>query len=142
MPALLALAFAAGLRATKQEEAARRIGELNAAVRRELENLPLHGGGKIRCTVPPELASPYLLHLFLPGLQSGVLVRMLSAAGVMTAAGSACASESPDPSAALRAIGFDRNDAYSGLRIGFGFDSTPEEAKKLVEALKDALKNY
>lgn len=142
VPALLAMAYAARLRAAEREGAARRIAELNAAVRRALENLPLHGGGKIRCTVPPELASPYLLHLFLPGLQSGVLVRMLSAAGVMTAAGSACASESPDPSAALRAIGFDRNDAYSGLRIGFGFDSTPEEAKKLVEALKDALKNY
>lgn len=142
VPALLALAFAAGLRVAKQEEAARRIGELNAAVRRELENLPLPGGGRIRCTVPPELASPYLLHLLLPGIQSGVMVRMLSAAGVMAAAGSACASESREPSAALRAIGLNRNDAYSGLRIGFGFDSTAEEAKKLVEALKDALKNY
>ena len=111
-------------------------------MRRELENLPLPGGGRIRCTVPPELASPYLLHLLLPGIQSGVMVRMLSAAGVMAAAGSACASESREPSAALRAIGLNRNDAYSGLRIGFGFDSTAEEAKKLVEALKDALKNY
>ncbi len=142
VPALLALAFAAGLRAAEREGAARRIGELNAAVRRELENLPLPGGGRIRCTVPPELASPYLLHLLLPGIQSGVMVRMLSAAGVMAAAGSACASESREPSAALRAIGLNRNDAYSGLRIGFGFDSTAEEAKKLVEALKDALKNY
>ena len=136
------MAHAARLRAAEREEAFHRISALNSALRREFDGMELPGGGRIRCTVPEEFASPYLLHLLLPGIQSGVMVRMLSAAGVMAAAGSACASESREPSAALRAIGLNRNDAYSGLRIGFGFDSTPEEAKKLVEALKDALKNY
>ena len=142
LPALLAMAHTARLRAAEREEAFRRITALNEALRREFDGTALPGGGRIRCTVPAESASSYLLHLLLPGIQSGVLVRMLSAAGVMTAAGSACASESSEPSPALRAIGLSRNDAYSGLRIGFGFDSTAEEAKKFAEALKDALKNY
>ena len=142
VPALLALAHTARLRAAEREDSFRRIAALNGMLRRELDGMKLPGGGRIRCTVPPESASPYLLHLLLPGIQSGVIVRMLSAAGIMAAAGSACASESPEPSPALRAIGLSRNDAYSGLRIGFGFDSSAEEAKKFAEGLKDALKNY
>ncbi|UKI33925.1 MAG: hypothetical protein L6W00_11245 [Lentisphaeria bacterium] len=58
VPALLAMAYAARLRAAEREGAARRIAELNAAVRRALENLPLHGGGKIRCTVPRSWRRP------------------------------------------------------------------------------------
>ena len=93
-------------------------------------------------TIPAKTASPYILHLNFPGHQSGVLVRMLSDAGFMVAAGSACASETDDPSPAMRAIGFSKKDAFSGLRISFGPQNTVEEAKKLQEALTRVLKNY
>ena len=93
-------------------------------------------------TIPQEASSPYILHLNFPGFQSGVLVRMLSDAGFMVAAGSACASETDEPSPAMRAIGFSRKDAFSGLRISFGPQNTIEEAKKLQEALTRVLKNY
>ena len=141
-PVLLTLAFAAKLRRSTLETTCRRISELNHFLREALCRLELPGGGHPVCTIPEEAASPYILHLTLPGLQSAVVVRMLAEAGVMTAAGSACSAESREPSTALRAIGFRPADAYSGLRIGLGSDSTAEEAKKLVEALGTVLKNY
>ena len=107
-----------------------------------MAGLPLPGGARSFCTVPAEAASPFILHLTLPGVQSGVVVRMLSEEDVMVAAGSACASETRTPSAALTALGFSRELAYSGLRISFGFDTSPEDVKKMAEALKTVLKNY
>ncbi len=139
---LLTLAFAATRRRAAREATLRRISELNAAARELLAGLPLPGGARSFCTVPAEAASPFILHLTLPGVQSGVVVRMLSEEDVMVAAGSACASETRTPSAALTALGFSREQAYSGLRISFGFDTSPEDVKKMAEALKRVLKNY
>ena len=139
---LLTLAFAATRRRAAREATLRRISELNAAARELLTGLPLPGGARSFCTVPAEAASPFILHLTLPGVQSGVVVRMLSEEDVMVAAGSACASETRTPSAALTQLGFSRELAYSGLRISFGFDTSPEDVKKMAEALKRVLKNY
>ena len=136
------MAFAATRRRAAREATLRRISELNAAARELLAGLPLPGGARSFCTVPAEAASPFILHLMLPGVQSGVVVRMLSEEDVMVAAGSACASETRTPSAALTALGFSREQAYSGLRISFGFDTSPEDVKKMAEALKTVLKNY
>ncbi len=142
-PALLfTMAFASSLRCTNLERDLERIRELNLRGRQLLSGLSLPGGKRSYCTIAPELASPYILHLMLPEVQAGVIVRMLSERGIMVAAGSACASESRDPSPALVALGFSRGEAYSGLRIGFGFNTSFDEVKKLAGALEDVLKNY
>ena len=75
-------------------------------------------------------------------MQGAVLVRMLSEEGVMASSGSACAAESPDPSPALLALGYKRNDAYSGLRLSFGGALAPEAAGILPAALEKVLQNY
>ncbi|MDR0932204.1 MAG: aminotransferase class V-fold PLP-dependent enzyme [Victivallales bacterium] len=142
VPALLALVFAAELSCRDMGESLGRVRELNRFLRRELTNLDLPGGKKIFCTIPEELSSPYILHVMLPGIESGVIVRMLSESGVMVAAGSACSSESRKPSAALLAIGCKKADAWSGLRISLGQDSSLNDAKKLLEALRNVLKNW
>ena len=131
VPQLLAMTEAAKLCAAEREERLRRISELNSLLRSEFN-----------ATIPENSASPYILHLNFPGFQSGVLVRMLSDEGFMVSAGSACASETDEPSAAMRAVGFSRKDAFSGLRISFGPQNTIEEAKKLKEVLPRVLKNY
>ncbi len=142
-PALmLTLAFAAEVAARDREARYEAVKQCNLELRTRLENLPLPGGGRLRFTVPPELASPWILHLMLPGIQAGVLVRMLAERGAMCASGSACASESREPSAALRAIGTGRRDGYSGLRISFGMEPEPETAEKFAQLLPDVLKNY
>ena len=120
-------------------EDAYRLGILKG---RELPEIELPGGKRCFCTIPEEAASPYILHAMFPGVESGVLVRMLSEAGVMVAAGSACSSETGEPSAALRALGFRGRDVWSGLRVSLSPESTADDAKKFVEALRNVLKNW
>lgn len=131
IPVLLAMTEAAKIAAGEREDNLRHISEMNALLR---ESFP--------ATIPAEQASAYILHLNFPGFQSGVLVRMLATEGFMTAAGSACASETREPSAAMQAIGFSKKEAFSGLRISFGPQNTLDETKKLKEALARVLKNY
>ncbi len=142
-PALMrTLAFAAVHAEAHRRERTNAIQTLNHQLRAALAGRTLPGGGTIRCTVPEEQASPYILHLLLPKLQSGVLLRMFSEQGILLAAGSACASESREPSAALRAIKVRRDELWSGLRLSFLEPPEPEACKKLLEAFDSVLKNY
>ncbi|MBR2641932.1 MAG: aminotransferase class V-fold PLP-dependent enzyme [Lentisphaeria bacterium] len=137
----LALAHAAKLAAAKQEENKEKLLEISSFLRCELNGFPLPGGGKIHPTVPAENVSCHILHLLLPGIQTGVLVRMLGERGVACSAGSACAAETTEPSRILCAMGHAK-DAYSGLRLSFGADNTMEEAREFIRILRQVIKEY
>ena len=92
----LTLAYAAKLAAARKQENEAKVREISAFLRTALAGTPLPGGSKVLPTVPAEKASPYILHLLLPGIQTGVLVRMLGEMGAACSAGSACAT-SPRP---------------------------------------------
>ncbi len=139
---LLTMAYAAELRCHERDATQKRVEALNRLLRRELSGLALPGGKKSFCTIPAENASPWILHLMLPGIETGVVVRMLSDAGIMAAAGSACSSESTEPSPALLALGYRKQEAWSGLRVSLGHDTGTEDAEKLIEALRNVLKNW
>lgn len=137
----LALARAAKLAADKQQENREKIQAIFSFLRRELNGLPLPGGGKIYPTVSAGNASFHILHLLLPGIQTGVLVRMLGERGVACSAGSACAAETTEPSRILRAMGHAK-DAYSGLRLSFGTDNSMDEAREFIKILHHVIKEY
>lgn len=142
-PALMrTLSFAARLRSKTLQSDREHVAKLQHLLRELLTGIPLPGGGKIRPTVPEEHASSYILHLLLPGIDTGVLVRMLSERGIMVAAGSACTAEFPLPSATLVALGIPRRDGHSGLRISLAPENTTAEIKKLAATIVDVLKNY
>jgi len=130
------IAAAAELKERYREETYRGMQKFNAELRERL------AGTKLRPTIPAETASPFILHLTAPGMQGAVLVRMLSELGVTASSGSACAAESPDPSPALLALGFRKNDAYSGLRLSFGGRIATDAADILLAALEKVLQNY
>jgi cysteine desulfurase len=117
-----------------------RVGKLNLRLRELLSAMP----PKIKPVITTEFAeaSEYILHCRLPGFQSAVIVRMLSEAGFAVSSGSACAAEAGGPSAALTAMGFKRDDAYSGLRISFSEKNTLEEVESLIETLQRVLSDY
>ena len=119
-----------------------RTEAISGFLRRKLDNQLLPNGKTIRLTVPEEYSAGNILHLLLPGYQSGVLVRMFSAANVMVAAGSACQSETKEPSAVLTALGLSKNDAFSGLRLSFAGSNTLAEAEEFLRTLEMILKNY
>lgn len=134
--AILLLAFAAERRERTREETYREMRRFDAKLRERL------AGTKLAPTIPAEVASPFILHLTVSGMQGAVLVRMLSELGVMASSGSACAAESPDPSPALLALGYRRNAAYSGLRLSFGGAPAADAAEFLPAALEKVLQNY
>ena len=113
-----------------------RTTQLNRLLREGAQKLNLFA------TIPEECATPYILHLTARGYQGGVLVRLLSEEGILISSGSACASETRDPSPALTALGYNRNDAYAGLRISLGFQSTENDVKILLSSLEKVLKKY
>ncbi|MCQ2380247.1 MAG: aminotransferase class V-fold PLP-dependent enzyme [Victivallaceae bacterium] len=136
VPGTLAMAYALRRHAEDAASAADRIVEINAYLRKKAEEIGL------RPTVPPEMSSPYILHLVIPGKQGAVVARILDTDGVMCSSGSACKAETDEPSPALRAIGYRGQDAYSGLRISLSPYSTMNEAKRLADSLKRAIAGY
>lgn len=92
-------------------------------------------------TAPSSVTSPFILHLLLPGMQAAVIVRMLSQRGIHIAAGSACQAESNQPSAALLAMDYSREIAYSGIRISF-WNNTLEEITRFVKEFKQIIQRY
>ncbi len=140
--AVLALALAAETAAEEQAEVTERVRGINAFLRSRLDAFPLPLGGRARCTVAAEAASPYILHLTLPGYQGAVVARILAEEGVMLSSGSACQAESAEPSPALLALGYGRREAYGGLRLSFGFGSTMEEAERFLALFGRAVRDY
>lgn len=137
----LTLAHAATLAAEGARENTAKVREIALYLREKLTGLPLPGGGTVRPTLPPEKASWHILHFLLPGIQTGVLVRMLGERGAACSAGSACAAETTEPSRILRAMGHTR-DAYSGLRLSFSPENTLDEAEAFVRIFQQAIKEY
>lgn len=135
-PAALSCAFAARKRCAMLPESLEKMKKINSFLRKSLSC------DHIRFSVPEELSSPYILHCYLPGKQGAVVLRSLSERNIMVGSGSACASESAEGSAALRALGFGKKESFSGLRLSFGFDFTMEQAEFLAENLLSVLKNY
>lgn len=109
---------------------------LNRLLRELLSDL------KIRFTAEHADSSPWILHFTLPGFEGGILVRMLHDRGITAAAGSACSSETPKPSAVLSAMGYSAKEAYSALRISFFDDTTEEDVLFFANTLHEVLKNY
>ena len=128
--------------AERREETSARVKALGEMLRSGLEKLRIKGAPAVRFLFPAERVSPYILHFLLPGYDTGVIVRMLSERGIMVAAGSACRSESGEPSAVLRALGLSRELAYSGLRLSFGAANTAAEAERFLAVFPEVLQDY
>ena len=118
------------------------VRKINSFLRNRLDNMLLPNNRKCRLTVPAGMAAANILHFTLPGYQAGVLVRMFSAADIMLSSGSACQSESDEPSAILQALKYSKSDAFSGIRVSFSGQNTIAEAKVFLQKLTEILKNY
>ena len=126
----------------KRIESVEQIQRLNGFLRSKLDGMLLPNGRKCIFTVPGEASAINILHFILPGYQAGVLVRMFSAENIMLSSGSACQSESDEPSAVLQALNYSKSDSYSGIRISLSGENTMQEAEFFVEKLQKILKDY
>ena len=93
-------------------------------------------------TVPAEVASAYILHFSLPGYQSAVIVRMLSARGIHVSSGSACQAETDTPSIVLTAMGWKKEAAFSAIRLSLDIENTWEECNHFLKVFEEVLQEY
>lgn len=85
--------------------------------------------------------SPYLLMIALPRLPSEVTQRLLNDRGFSVSAGSACSSNAAANKQKMKnPFGFDRKTAESLLRLSWGHSTSIEEAKALIKALEEIIK--
>lgn len=85
------------------------------------------------------LCAPHIIPLECPGAEADWIVLVLSRAGVMVSAGSACKSGSRKASPILQAMGLPDQRAKSVIRVSFGPQNNEEEVDIFVEKLKSAL---
>ena len=71
------------------------------------------------------------------GIEGESLLLMLDMKGIEASSGSACTSGSLDPSHVLLAIGLKHEIAHGSLRLSYGECNTLEDAKYIVDSLKE-----
>jgi cysteine desulfurase len=121
VPAIVGFGIAAKLCLELTAEEAKRMCELrNQLEKGLLELIPvMQVNGCIDNRLPNNTS------ITLPGIDAGALINNLPQLSIST--GSACMSGAIEPSYVLQAIGLNRNDADSTIRIGLGRFSTSEE---------------
>ncbi len=114
----------------------------NSNARKELSQIELFNKKKILFTTELDESSPFILNFILPDYQAGVIVRMLSQKDIMISSGSACESETKEPSRALTEMGYNKNDAFGALRVSFWDSTTEDEIQNFIYTLKEIIKDY
>jgi cysteine desulfurase len=79
---------------------------------------------------------PHLVCLGIDGIEPQAVLLGLDQAGIAAHSGSACSSESLEPSPVLEAMGV---DAHRSLRISVGWSTTDDDVDALLRALPDVL---
>jgi cysteine desulfurase len=133
---MLAMGFAAAIRAAEAERAALAIhhGRLRARLLAGLVALDhpfVHVGG--------EFALPHTSCLAFPGIDRIALTINLDAAGIRISPGAACSSGASRPSPVLAALGLDDELRRGAIRVSFGHDSHERDVDALLAALPAAL---
>lgn len=80
---------------------------------------------------------PNTLNVAMPGVPAQTQIMALDLAGIAVSAGSACSSGKVKASPVLRAMGVAEADAGSALRISFGWNSTEDDAARMIAAWMD-----
>ena len=98
----------------------------------QIENVQING-----CMGKESAA--HIVSLSVRGVRSEVLLHALEDRGIYVSAGSACASNKPQPSATLKAIGIERDLLESTIRFSFSIFTTEEEIRYTLQTLHDII---
>jgi cysteine desulfurase len=80
---------------------------------------------------------PHNLYMCFKGIQGNALMLLLDENDIQVSIGSACNSGNPMPSTTLSAIGFNKEDVHSCIRMSFSGNETKEELNYLCEVIKN-----
>lgn len=130
MPLIAAFGKAAEISKENLPEFEHRMKEIN---RRFLEEIK---GAEGIVLNSKEGALPAIVNVSALGIRSEIMLHFLEERGIYISSGSACAKG--EKSHVLKAMGYGAERIDSALRISFGRENTEEDAKELVEAIKEA----
>ena len=91
----------------------------------------------VQINVPLEYTDYRHINIRIDGVRSEELMALLDSQNICVSAGSACNSDSDQPSHVLKAIGLTDEQANSSIRISLSGDNTIEEVEYLVSHLKE-----
>ncbi len=83
---------------------------------------------------------PYNLYMCFKGVEGESLMILLDMNGIQVSTGSACSSGSLSPSSTLTAIGTNKDDIHSCIRMTFSGNETKEDLNYACEKLKESVK--
>lgn len=86
-------------------------------------------------TGAPDKRLPGHVSLVFPGVEGSAMLVFLDAEGIAVSGGSACTSNSFDPSHVLMALGLTKDAAHSSLRVSLGKDNTADEIDQIMAVL-------
>ena len=128
---IVGLAKAAEIAMDKMEANKKRECKIQELILGEIKQLDnVYVNGKIK------YMDPRHLNIRVDGCRGEELLALFNEQKICLSTGSACNSESGAPSHVLKAIGLTDEEANSSIRISIGADNTEEEARYLIECLK------
>jgi cysteine desulfurase len=80
--------------------------------------------------------APHIVHFTFPGMKAEVVVHALEQSDIYISTKSACSGENDAPSHVLLAMGYDRSQSSSGLRVSFSGRQTEDDAHRFIVELK------
>lgn len=99
---------------------------------RDIDDIKVNG-------CPGREGAAHIVSLSVRGIRSEVLLHALEEKGIYVSAGSACASNKPQTSATLKAIGVERELLDSTIRFSISVFTTTEEIQYTIQALKEVI---
>lgn len=135
-PANIVLAKTIRLALEEQEEAYKKVEEINSYLKEELRKIP---GAKI---LSSDQALPYIMNIAFDQITSEVLLNALDQAGICVSAKSTCNSHDSGASEIILKMKGSLKDATHSIRISFGKDNTLEEAKIFIQTIKEIIDKY
>lgn len=133
---LLISAFAAAVKVGK-ENFSNNIAymtELRDSITEKLSNID-----SVRVNIPNGKRSPSIISVTVFGIKSEVMLHHLSSHGVFVSSGSACSSNHPGTSNAMKAFGISPDEADSTVRISISQNNTQNDADVLISALENGI---
>ena len=130
---IVGLAEAAAISTQSLEQEARRLAglrdRLEHGIRERIEAVRVNSGGVRRV--------PNTSNLSFPSVDGESILLHLDLRGICASTGSACTTDSPDPSHVLQAMGLDPRTAQGSIRFSLGHHNTAEEIDHTVEAIAE-----
>lgn len=129
---IVAMGKAIKLLSTKYELRSKNVSKLrDYFIRRVLKEIPA-----VELNGDPILRSPNNVNFYFRGIEGESILLNLDLAGIAASSGSACTSQSLQPSHVLMAIYDKAERAHGSIRFSLGFATTKEEIDYTIKNLK------